>query len=78
VRRLRLFLRDLVSECLAVWGVARMRDCERRGGHRWGEPHGNDLFLVWAQECSRCHCSRSVARTTAGRVAVFSNTTVSG
>lgn len=58
--RLRLFVRDYCSEFGVAWSLARMRDCERCGGHQFGEPApnptvGGDLWRT----CSRCGTGQS-------------------
>lgn len=35
-RRIILFACDWWEETTAAWSLARMRDCERNGGHQWG------------------------------------------
>ncbi len=62
-KRLRLFIRDYCDEFGVAWSVARYRDCERNGGHRWSEPH-DDPILGYGKNCKRCGCGESVQRTT--------------
>jgi hypothetical protein len=64
-RRLRLFVRDYLSEFPVAWSIARTRDCERAGGHRWSATAYDETIKGWGQECSRCGCWQS-APTTAG------------
>ena len=62
-RRLGMFIRDYCDEFGTAWSIARMRDCERNGGHRWGAPH-DDEVLGHAKTCQRCGCGEAVQRTT--------------
>lgn len=67
-RRIRLFLRDYLSEFGIAWSVARHRDCERNDGHRWGDAHHDDL-LGRVRTCSRCGTSEMLTTTTGTGVA---------
>lgn len=61
LKRLRLFIADLLHEAAPAWGLARMRDCERSGGHRWGTVAYDQICAGPAHECERCGCSESVS-----------------
>jgi hypothetical protein len=63
-KRLRLFVRDYIEEFPVAWSLARTRDCERNGGHRWTEPHV-DPVLGYGKTCKRCGCGEMVYRSTA-------------
>lgn len=53
LRRARLFVRDYFDELPMVWSLARMRDCERWGGHYW-EGFIIDPLLGYGRQCSGC------------------------
>jgi hypothetical protein len=59
VRRLWAFVRDYCSEFGVAWSIARNNDCERIGGHFWGEQIEDDM-LGLAHVCSGCGCTRTV------------------
>ena len=59
--RVRLFVRDYISEFGVAWSVAKHRDCERNGGHRWGQPKVDSLGLN--RECARCGTCEIVTQT---------------
>lgn len=65
LRRVRLFVRDYLRELPIVWSLARTSDCERSGGHRFGEWGEDRLMARVARECSRCGVSE-LARTSTG------------
>lgn len=60
-RRVWLFARDYFNEFGVAWSLARMRDCDRNGGHRWSEP-AEDL-IGYGRTCERCGCSEYIYRT---------------
>lgn len=59
IRRIWLFVKDFVEEVQPAWDLARMRDCARYGGHRWGPKH-RDPVMVLARTCSRCRVTEAV------------------
>lgn len=61
-RRARLFARDYFNEFGIAWSLARMRDCERNSGHRWGPVSADDLFGL-SRTCARCGTAESVKET---------------
>jgi hypothetical protein len=68
LKRLRLFVRDWTSEWGIAWSIARYRDCDRNGGHRWdtnGPTYGKVFItnLPWQRTCTRCGCSETVHPT---------------
>jgi len=64
MKRAWLFTRDFLSEVRGAWSLARMWDCERHGGHRWGEQfHDPDFLQGLGHRCSRCGCWESVPPT---------------
>jgi hypothetical protein len=69
IRRIRLFLRDWWQEFPIAWSIARHRDCERNGGHRWGAAT-NDSLLGWSRQCGRCGTSETIATTTGSSTSV--------
>lgn len=66
---MRLFIRDYCSEFGIAWSLARMRDCDRNGGHRWGPATKDETFGL-SRICGRCgtletlHETRGTATTT--------------
>lgn len=56
MRRLWYFIRDYCDEFGCAWSVARHNDCERTGGHRYGELR-DDGVLGQVRSCGRCGCS---------------------
>lgn len=71
--RVRLFVRDYFDEFGVAWSLARTRDCERNGGHRWGDAH-SDSLIGWSKTCSRCGCSETVDTTTTTGATTTTNT----
>jgi hypothetical protein len=61
-RRVYLFARDYFSEFGIAWSLARMHDCERNGGHRWGDVQPDET-MGRGQTCSRCGTFRGVTKT---------------
>lgn len=62
--RIRLFVRDLLDELPVVWDLARMHDCERNGGHRYGPVEQDFAGSVMAHRtCSRCGTSELLPHT---------------
>jgi hypothetical protein len=59
IKRAWLFARDYIDEFGCAWGLARMRDCERMGGHRWNEV-ADDPVLGRCKTCKRCGCGEPV------------------
>lgn len=54
LRRAWLFARDYCDEFGCAWSIARIRDCERNGGHRWGEIEHDSVLKMTGCTCSRC------------------------
>jgi hypothetical protein len=63
-RRVAFFARDWWDEMPAAWSLARMRDCERNGGHQWGKPYDDEVLKSHGRECGRCGTFEMVAQTT--------------
>jgi hypothetical protein len=74
-RRIRLFIRDWWEEMPLAWSIARMRDCERSGGHQWGEMHYDEVFGSYRSVCQRCGTGDYTLPTTTGTTATNTTTT---
>lgn len=61
-RRAWLFIRDWWSELPSAWDIARMRDCDRQGGHVWARPAVDDFFGLGIT-CKRCKVFQSLHKT---------------
>jgi hypothetical protein len=53
IRRL-WFIADLLRALPIAWQVARIRSCDRDGGHRWIGTGRNGIMEGTAIHCSRC------------------------
>jgi hypothetical protein len=77
VSRIVLFARDYIHEFGAAWSVARHRDCERNGGHRWAEPAIEEPFGLM-KVCTRCGTGQTVASVTATTATVWTSAAAAG
>lgn len=78
--RLRaLMVRDWWDEFGVAWGLARMHDCVRRGGHLWGPIEDDEVFQSRTRTCRRCGCCEfepdEPAPTTTGGLTFYVNAT---
>lgn len=78
--RLRwLLVRDWLDEFGVAWGLAKMNDCHRRGGHLWGPVEDDDVFDSRTRTCERCRCCEfepeEPSATTTGSMTFYVNAT---